>query len=204
MANYRSSRILPAILTLVIVIVAIAGLVALARFLFFPGSSGSNTTQISQVDVNRSALLTSSEGSSVSMSIRGPIVADENFHSYQITISPSSRQIKTFSGYLDAVVDQQDLPNSVASYEQFVHALDKANLPLGTQLPDEKNDIRGICATGRVVEYTIYKESKPVQMLWTSTCSGSKGSLKASSQQVTELFTRQIPDAQAIINKVRL
>lgn len=203
MAHYRSSRILPTILTLVIIIIAIAGLVALARFLFFSGNSKSST-EVSQVDVNRSALLTSVEGSSVAMSVRGPIVADENFHSYQISVSPSSRQMKTFNGYLDTVVDQKDLPNNVAAYEQFVHALDKANLPLGTQLPDEKNDIRGICATGRVFEYTIYKEDRPVQMLWTSTCGGSKGSLKANVQQVSELFVNQIPDAPKLISTVKL
>lgn len=203
MAHYRSSRILPTILTLVIIIIAIAGLVALARFLFFSGNTKS-TNEVSQVDINRSALLTSTDGSSVTMSVRGPIVADENFHSYQISVSPSSRQIKTFNGYLDTVVDQKDLSNNVAAYEQFVHALDKANLPLGTQLPDDKNDVRGICATGRVFEYTIYKEGRPVQMLWTSTCSGSKGSLKASVQQVSDLFVNQIPDASKLISTVKL
>lgn len=203
MANYRTSRILPTILTLVVIIIAIAGLVALARFLFFSGSTKS-TTEVSQADVNRSALLTSTPGSSVTMSVRGPIVADENFNSYQISVSPASRQIKTFKGYLDTVVDQRDLANNVAAYEQFVHALDKANLPLGTQLPDEKNDVRGVCATGRVFEYTIYKENKPVQMLWTSTCGGSKGSLKASVEQVSQLFVNQIPDASKFISTVRL
>ncbi len=199
MANFRTSRIVPVALVVLIIVIAIAALVSLARVVFFSGSSTPAVT-----DTSRTALLDTSATHSVSMTVRGPIVADEEFHSYKIDISPSARQLKTYTGYLDAVVDSSSLTNNVASYEQFVYALDKANLAKGTELTGDKDDTRGICATGDVYEFTILNNDSSVKHLWTSTCSGSSGSLDASVSQLTELFTAQIPTASKLINKIDL
>jgi hypothetical protein len=201
MANYRTSRALPIILVIVVIIIAITALVSLARVVFFSGSSTSSTAA---VDVSRDALLNTSAGRSVTMTVRGPIVADEKFRSYKIDISANDRTIKTYTGYLDTVVDQTSLGNSVASYDQFVHALDKANLTKGKQLDGDKNDTRGICATGSVYDFTIYNGTDVVKDLWTSTCNGSAGSLNASVTQLSSLFTNQIPGASAQIAKLGL
>jgi hypothetical protein len=199
MATYKSSRTLPTILTVIVIIIAIAGLVAIARFVFFPGSSSSPVT-----DTSRDQLLSSAVDRSVSMTVRGPIVADENFRSYQITVSPTSRTIKTYSGYLDAVLDQRTLPNNTAAYEEFVHALDKANFVAGQPFTGDDNDVRGICATGRVYEFSLLSDSEISEMLWTSTCSGSKGSLRASAEQLSQLFRAQIPESRDLIRDVSL
>jgi len=201
MATYRNSRILPTILTIVIIIVAIVGLVTLARALFFSGAS--STTQ-SEVDTNQQALLDTTDGSAVSMTVRGPIVADENFRSYQIIVTPNSRDMKTYSGYLGTILKQETLGNNTAAYDQFVHALDKANMSAGKQLSDEKNDVRGICATGRVFEFSTLKSGKTIQTLWTSTCNGSQGSLKANETQLSQLFQNQIPNADALLKGLSL
>lgn len=199
MATYKKSRTLPTILTVIIIIVAIAGIVALARVLFF---SGSSTPQA--VDTSKDQLLSSTDGSSVRMTVRGPIVADENFRSYQITVSPSSREIKTYTGYLGAILDQRTLPNNVAAYEEFVHALDKANLVQGQPLTGDANDVRGICATGRVTEFSLLRDGQVSETLWTSTCGGSKGSLRANVDQLTQLFRAQLPESRALLNNVSL
>ena len=109
MARYRTNRILPVILTIVIIVIAIAGLVAFARILFFSDSSDTAT----QVDTSQQQLLDTSAGNAVSMTVRGAIVAQENFRSYQIVISPTERTIKTFSGYLGTVIEQQTLTNNI-------------------------------------------------------------------------------------------
>lgn len=194
---------LPTILTVIVIIGAIIGLVALARALFFSGSSTGSTTP-TQAQIAREELLSTIDGSAVSMTVRGPIVADENFRSYQITVSPTERKVETFRGYLDATIDQQTLGNNSAAYEQFVFALDKANFSAGKQLEDDKNDVRGICATGRVYEFKVLKAGEPTQTLWTSTCSGSQGSLRASVTQLTQLFTNQVPDAQSVIRPLSI
>ncbi len=181
-------------------IIAIVAIVSLARAIFFSG--GSQAPQ--QVDVSRDALLNTSVERKVQMTVRGPIVADEQFHSYRITVTPSSRALVTYSGYLNAQLDSIDLSNNSAAYGEFVHALDKANLALGAQFPEDKNDTRGICATGRVYEFAIMNGSDVVKHLWTSTCKGSPGSLRASTEQLRNLFLRQIPDSAAAIRKINL
>ncbi len=199
MAHYRTSRILPVALVIIIIIIAIAALVSLARIVFF-----STPTTPAAVDTSKTALLDTTVGRSVSMTVRGPIVADEEFQSYQIDISNSVREIKTYKGYLDTVVDSVALTNNVAAYEQFVYALDKADLAKGVELSGDRNDVRGICATGRVYEFTIFNNKKPVKRVWTSTCKGSTGSLNASVTQLTSLFVNQIPDAEKLIDRVNL
>lgn len=201
MANYRTSRILPVVLVVVVIIIAITALVSLARVVFF---SGTPSAPAAVVDTSQSSLLNTSAGRSVSMTVRGPIVADEKFRSYKIDISANDRTIKTYSGYLDTVIDRTSLGNNVASYDQFVHALDKANLTKGKQLIGDKNDTRGICATGSVYDFAIYSGADVVKDLWTSSCSGSSGSLNASVTQLSSLFTNQIPGASAQISKIGL
>lgn len=201
MATYRKSRILPTILTVIIIIVAIAGIVALVRLVFTGGGSSDSDKQ---VDMSQQNLLNTSAGRSVSMTVRGPIVADEDFRSYRINISPSERKFEAFTGYLDAVTNQQTLPNNTAAYDQFVHALDKAKLVAGTPLEGEKNNVLGICATGRVYEFSILNGSDVDEMLWTSTCSGSPGSLRANVTQLSQLFLNQIPDGSSITQRLKL
>jgi glutamine synthetase type III len=204
MANYRNSRIFPIALVLIIAAIAIAALVSLTRAIFFNTTTSTNQTTVSQVDAGRQALLSTTVDRSVSMTVRGAIVADEKFHSYQITVTPSSRTMSTYIGYLDTTVDNVRLGNNTPSYEQFVYSLDRANLAKGSELSGDKNDTRGICATGQVYEFAILQSDKSVKTLWTSTCTGSKGSLDASVDQLTQLFVNQIPNATQLINKIGL
>ncbi len=193
MANYRTSRILPTILTIIVIVIAIAGLVALARLIFAGGSS--SEPQVNTIQQN---LLNTNEGRAVSMTVRGPIVADEDFRSYQIVVSPSERKFTAYTGYLDVVTDQQTLSNNTAAYSQFVNALNKANFAAGTPFEGEKNNVLGICATGKVYEFRTLDGGQTNEMLWTSTCSGSPGSLKASVSQLSQLFLNQIPSGSNI------
>lgn len=202
MSRYSRSRFLPILLIVVVMIVAIVALVTLARSIFFSGGSKQAAEQ--QIDVSREALLSTEAGRKVRMTVRGPIVADENFNSYQIIVTPSSRTLTTYRGYLDQPIDTTQLDNNTSAYEQFVYALDKANLPVGVQFAAEKDDTRGICATGRLYEYEIVDGQNVVKRLWTSTCKGSPGSLRASAEQLTDLFIEQIPDAQTPLKKIEL
>jgi len=201
MASYKNNRIIPIVLIVIIIAIAIAAIVSLGRAVFSGSSSSTSTTQ---VDISRDALLSTTADRKVSMTVRGPIVAQESFRSYRIEVTPSSRTITTYTGYLDQVVSTQTLSNNVPAYEQFVHALDNANLAKGTQLTGDKDTTLGICATGRVIEFNIINGKDSIKHLWTSTCSGSKGSLNASVSQVSNLFTQQIPDSSRLISAVNL
>jgi hypothetical protein len=200
MATFRRSRIIPVALVLIIIAIAIAALVSLARAVFFSG----DTQKTTQVDVSRDALLSTTANRSVRITVRGAIVADEQFHSYQITISPSSRILTTYIGYLDTHVDQVLLPNNIPAYEEFVYALDRASLVKGIELTGDKNDTRGICASGLVYQFDVLQDTKTVKSLWTTTCKSVTGSLSASVDQLKKLFIDQIPNATTLIGKIHL
>ena len=199
MSRYSRNRFVPALLIVVIVIIAVVALVSLARAIFFSGDSNQAAEQI---DVSREALLSTDADRSVEMTVRGPIVAEEEFNSFRVTVRPNSRVLTTYRGYLDKQIDRVNLGNNVKAYTEFVNALDKANLALGTAFEGEDDDTSGICATGRIYEYTIKEGDDIVKRLWASTCKGSPGSLKASVDQLTDLFIAQIPDARTPLKKI--
>jgi hypothetical protein len=198
MYKSSSSRVVPIVIVLIIIAVAIAVMVSVGRAIF----GGDTGTDTSKVDLGVESLLNTSVDRSVRMTVRGPIVADENFRSYQIAIDSSSRRITTYSGYVDQMIDNVQLGNNTKAYEEFAYALNRANLMKGVELDAEKNDTRGICATGRVYEFEVLQGSSVVKRLWTSTCKGSAGSLKASVTQVQTLFNEQIPDSRKTLSNL--
>lgn len=198
MARYGKSRSAPIILILVIMVVAVAAIISLAKAIFV--DNGSNKT--TKTDISRQELLSTTNGHKVRMTVRGAIVADETFSSYRIEVTPSSRSLVTYNGYLERQVKAINLDNNVKAYEEFVNALDKADLAEGTPLEDEKDDTKGICATGLLYEFEIINSEGTVKRLWTSTCKGSPGSLDASVDQLSKLFIEQIPDGSTAIKEL--
>lgn len=198
MQRGKFTRIIPIALVVIITIIAIAAIVSLGRAVFNGGDSRPKE------EIVREALLITSTDRSVAMTVRGPIVADENFRSYRITVSPDQRTLTTYKGYLETVVEGKSLGNNVRAYDEFVHALDRADAMKGVELEGDKDDARGICATGNVVEFNVMQNNETVKRLWTSTCSGSKGSLDASLTQLRTLFVEQIPDSRALLRTVNL
>lgn len=194
----NSSRIVPIILVLIVIAIVIAALVSVGRAIF------GGDTSTSEVNIGRDSLLDTSAGHSVRMTVRGPLVANEEFHSYQVNIDLSTRSMTTYQGYLDQPIASKSYGNNLKAYEQFVYALDKANLMKGDEFTGDKNDTRGICATGLVYEFEVINADSTVKRLWTSTCKGSPGSLKASVSQLTNLFLSQIPDQEKLLNKLDL
>lgn len=200
MARYNNTRIAPIALILIIVAIAIAALVSLSRAVFF----SRQTTTTTQSDTSQSQLLNTAADRAVRMTVRGRIVADEDFRSYQITATSSSRTFVTSAGYLNTQIDRVALGNNIPAYEELVYALNRANLDKGTELSGDQNDTRGICATGRLYRFELLKADKTVKTLWTSTCKGSAGSLDGNVTQLASLFTVQIPNARSLISKIDL
>jgi hypothetical protein len=182
-------------LVVVVFVVAISAIVTIIR------SMVSNRLAKSSTGTEESVLLSNLADRSVEMKVRGPLVADESFSTFSISVSQNRRVLTKKIGYLGEEVEKIELENNAKAYDEFIHALDKANMMRGNEFTADKNDLRGICATGKVYEFSTLKNSEPVKMLWTSTCKGSPGSLKASTDQLYNLFISQVPDAKALISK---
>lgn len=195
MYRNNSTRVFSTILIILIVIAIVVGIVTVIRYM--AGNTSSNSNEPSHTDVARSALLDTSGEHYVRVTARGPLIANERFVSQRVIVAANERSAHVYTGYLDAVRRKIVLANSTEAYEQFVYALDKANfLAEGKQMKENQQDIRGICATGRIYEYEIIRreDGGVVHRAWTSTCKGSPGSFGANYIQINNLFTAQIPD----------
>lgn len=192
------SRIIPIIILIVVVVVAIIGLVLVGRALL-GGSS-----QVAKDDPAAKALLTTDADYSVRMTIRGPIVANEDFRSYTVTISPSSRQMVSYSGFDNHTLDTAQLSNNTEAYAQFVGALDRANFVKSANLSDAQNDTQGVCATGRLYTFEVLQAQSLVKQLWTTNCNGISGSFRGNAAAVRSLFLRQIPNSDDLLRAINL
>lgn len=195
------ARVVPIVIVLIVIGIAVWGLFSLGRAMF---SSDGASDPVVPANNGKAALVDTAADRSVRMVARGPIVAEENFHSYSMTIAPDSRNMTTYVGYIGQTVNSEQLGNNVQAYTQFVNALSRANLMEGTPLTGEANDINGICATGYVYEFEVMQGENSVQKLWTSTCRGSLGSLKANLQQILNLFRTQIPSYSKLVDEIDL
>ncbi len=196
------SRFVPILLVIVITIVAVAAVIAIGRALLGGGQQDNSKTDTS--DAGRVSLLSTDTTRSVRLTVRGPIVANENFRSYQITISPESRIMTTYEGYLDKELATKKLDNNVPAYTEFVYALDKRKMMNGTQLTDEQNDLRGVCASKKLYEFETLVNGEVVKKLWTSDCEGAKGSAQASVNEILDMFLKQIPDGNKMVREIGL
>lgn len=195
--NRGISRFIPMVFIIVIVILVIAAIVSIARMAL----GGGEAEQAQEVDTSQSALLSTDSARSVRMTVRGEIVADENFRSYQVTVSPKERQFVRYKGYLSQALVDKTYTNNTKAYEQFVFALNRAGMSSGTQLTGEADDTRGICAGGVVYEFDIMNGDTSVKHLWTASCRGVRGSLRADAAALQQLFLAQVPDAKTYIGK---
>lgn len=189
------------LLVIIITIVAIAAVLAIGQALLGGGTKKEPPTQ---ADPGKEALLSSDLSRSVRVTVRGPIVADEKFRSYQITVAPNTRTMTTHEGYLEKQLEAKTFDNNTKAYEELVYALDKRKMMDGRPLPDDKNDLRGICATGKVYKFETLMNGEPVKTLWTSDCGGSKGSAAASVQEILDMFLKQIPEGKKMAASVGL
>ena len=196
------ARFVPILLVIIITVVAVAAVIAIGRSLFGGNTPSPNPAQT--IDEGKAALLSSDASHSVKLTVRGPIVANEKFRSYTILVSPTARTMTTYEGYLDSQLKQKQLDNNTKAYEEFVYALDKRKMMDGTPLAGDKNDLRGICASGKVYKFETIKNDSVVKSLWTSDCGGSKGSSSAKVDEILDIFLKQIPDGRKIANEIGL
>ena len=197
------SRFIPILLVIIITIAAVAAVIAIGRALFGDGSSN-NPQPNPNIEDAKTALLSTDVDRSVRLTVRGPIVANENFRSYSITITPDSREMITYEGYLDNQIDRKRLDNNTKAYTELVYALDKRKMMDGKDLTDEQNDLRGICASGKIYKFETIKNNSVVKSLWTSDCSGSKGSAQANVNEILDMFLKQIPDGKKMASGIGL
>lgn len=194
------SRLLPIILAIIVIAVAVFAVVAVGRALL-----NRNQEEVDPIDSSASrSLLTTDADRAVRMTVRGPITADEEFHSYQIEISPIGRRMATYSGYQERVIEDERYSSSTTAYVEFVHALSRAEFTREASLSDEQDDTRGACADGRLYTFEIMQAQSVDKSLWTTSCRDLPGSFAGDAPEARRLFLGQIPDSNALLRDIRL
>ena len=198
---YRGeSRLLPAILIIIVTIVAIFALVTLGRAIF-----SRNSGQVEADDSAKRALLTTDPDRSVRMTVRGPIVSDEDFRSYTIEVSPISRRMTTYSGFENTQLDNKQFDNNTEAYTEFVNALQRAGFTKGTVTSiDNEENMRGICAGGRLYTFELAQSQSLSQQLWTTSCRNTTGTFRGAAADIRTLFLRQIPGSSDMLRSIDL
>lgn len=197
------SRAIPVVLIVIIVIIAIAAIVSVGRSIF--GGDDSSNTGPTEVERGRTALTSTDITRAVRFTNRGPIVADENFRSYQITITPTSRSMTIYEGYLQNVIETRTYSNNTPAYEAFVYALDREGMMHGELLEGDQNDHRGLCSEDHLFEYEILQAERTVKKLWAADCSAAEGSVykDADPDDINDLFKEQIPASSDLIKQLK-
>lgn len=98
---------MPVFITIVVIVIVIAVAVTLVRSMLQGGDSSDNKSDQSQEQTLQSVVVSQEATRSVRWTVRGPIVADEKFKSYQIVVTPTTRTFTVYNGYLDKVESQK-------------------------------------------------------------------------------------------------
>ncbi len=195
----QESRIFRVILIIILMVVVLVGLVLAGR------SFLKQTIVEQQLDNSaEKQLLRTEVDRSVRMTVRGSIVGDDLFRSYEIEISPTIRRITTYKGYERSVIDNNQFENSTDAYTQFVNALNIAGYTRAVELVGGQSDTNGICAGGRLYHFQILEAQSVEKDFWTTSCRGITGSFRGDASTVRTLYFRQIPNADQITRNLNI
>ncbi|MDR0955928.1 MAG: hypothetical protein LBM73_02255 [Candidatus Nomurabacteria bacterium] len=167
------------------------------------GSSSQKTAAAAQ-SAGVKALTNVDKNSGLQMLVRGRITAAENQRSYSILITPSSRTLTIFRGYDGDTLKSETLTNTTAAYTQLSFALNRVGMMNERQMPDAKKDLRGICAGGKLYQFQTLNSDKTVESLFITSCDAKYGTFAGNLTGVRNLFLRQIPDAEDLLDGLNL
>ena len=143
----------------------------------------------------------STDAQSVTYTVYGKVVAEEDRRAIRITISDSERKLEVLQGYDENVLKSERLSNKHSSFEAFLLALETAKFT--TRDTSIKTDDRSLCPLGsRFVYETKYDDSNIRS--WLTSCGTSGASFKGDKPTVDTLFKAQIPKYSEVTNGVVL
>jgi hypothetical protein len=135
----------------------------------------------------------------VRLTIEGPIVADQNYQSVQITVGNDNTSYQQFQGYQGTVASQQNIVNNQASYSNFLYAIGRAGFLLGDNSKALAND-KGYCSTGNRYIFELIEGGTTIQRYWATSCSGTPKTYKGDLSLTLTLFQAQVPNYNTLIS----
>lgn len=176
------------------ILIGVVFFLIVAGLFFFITNGSRSAPTTSNDDTSRRLVTKISPSRSVRMTVYGPIVANEDRESYEITISSSTRRFAAYTGYAQTQVASSEYGNTESGYQELVYALSRAGFDKERVLNEAENDDRGTCATGRRYVYELFDNGDQIKRAWTTSCNSARGSFAGNNEMVRALFAKQIPD----------
>lgn len=172
------------------------GIFSIARGVFndLSGSGEPETSQVGDSEVL--------EAKSTRVIVEGPVVANENFSSYEIEVSQNVVSMRTFKTYRRILVSEKSYKNNKIAYDVFLSSLEKMGVTSRIRRTDTKDDYaeQGTCPTGQTHIFEIDDDLRR----WTTTCRGVDGTAGFSMSRVMSLFESQVPDFSELVSDTGL
>jgi hypothetical protein len=181
------------------------GLIILLIVLLFTGGGGKKNNQTSSVQQPRTVQQLANFASTnavVRLTIDGPIVADQNHQSIQITVGNDDTTYQQFQGYQGTVVNQQNIVNNQASYSNFLYAIGRAGFLLGDNSKALANE-KGYCSLGNRYIFEMIEGGNTIQRYWATSC-GNPRTYKGNLGLTLTLFQRQVPNYTTLTSSLNL
>lgn len=141
-------------------------------------------------------------GSEVEFTVYGRIVADEEFRAIRIRINQQRRVMDVLSGYDLAIENRYELPNTAASYEAFLFAIENEGF-LQTRLSEHDSE-NGKCSNGKRYIYEVSIDGANEHRTWSTSCRNIPGTFSGQARAIERLFQAQIPDYRDLTRRVKL
>jgi hypothetical protein len=169
-------------------LIAIGLSIILILLLFAGGSSSGTKPKTPVAHLHNYANI---EDAQASMTVDGPINADSQHQSYEISVTNTEATYQQFSGYNRTLVSSNSYANNVTAFYAFLGAIQIAGFNLGNINYPVTNDT-SYCPTGSRTDYRFTANGQTVEHWWTTSC--NSGSFEGNSTLVNSLFEAQIPD----------
>ncbi len=163
---------------------------------------GKNKTTLVPVNprVNLTKLIKSN--SEISVTIQGPLVAEEQRQGIRLTITPNSRKVEILKGYENDVDKSETLSNTSAAYDALMRTLENAGFTKDKSNTSGLEEV-GLCPDGRHYAYEVKNDGKSLSRLWSNSCNVA-GTFAGNGAVIRAQIEKQIPDYNKFTADVQL
>lgn len=185
--------------TLLIIAIVLFGLLGLGIRTLTRGGDNAKKPETSQNQPKPRDFV--KETNTVSYTIQGKLVGEEERRAVRITITQTERKAEILQGYDEAVIKTQVAANKQSAYDTFLRALVTAGFNNSNK--NVNSDERGSCPNGRRFIYTANFSDQTKYRSWGASCSKA-GSFLGNKEIIRSLFENQIPEFDTFIRGTKL
>lgn len=134
------------------------------------------------------------DGSTVQLTIEGPVNADELHRSSSISVSRDGRAVEFDKTYGDIPITSANYVNNQDAFDDFMAALQNAGFTKQAKGSKTQQDDTGQCPLGQRYTYELITNDTVVLQTWSSSCLSKAQTFGGNAQLVRTLFQAQIPN----------